>query len=173
MINVQDDQKQGIAQTLLSAGLTKPDFYPMVRGRLIDINGRNITPNDYVEDNARRLVDREFNLSYTNQLPSGNRITDGQWIEGSKPEISLETGIAKTLKLKLGDQLSFEVAGEKVTAPITSLRKLDWGSMRVNFFVIMPPDLLKGLPQSWKCWIAYRWLWVCYLRLRLQQRSWY
>ena len=149
MINVQEDQKQGIAQTLLAAGLTKPDFYPMVRGRLIDINGRNITPNDYVEDNARRLVDREFNLSYTNQLPPGNRITDGQWIEGSKPEISLETGIAKTLKLKLGDQLSFEVAGEKVTAPITSLRKLDWGSMRVNFFVIMPPGLLKGLPQSW------------------------
>ena len=149
MINVQEDQKQGIAQTLLAAGLAKPDFYPMVRGRLIDINGRNITPNDYAEDNARRLVDREFNLSYTNQLPPGNRITDGQWIEGSKPEISLETGIAKTLKLKLGDQLSFEVAGEKVTAPITSLRKLDWGSMRVNFFVIMPPDLLKGLPQSW------------------------
>ena len=149
MINVQEDQKQGIAQTLLAAGLAKPDFYPMVRGRLIDINGRNITPNDYAEDNARRLVDREFNLSYTNQLPPGNRITDGQWIEGSKPEISLETGIAKTLKLKLGDQLSFEVAGEKVTAPITSLRKLDWGSMRVNFFVIMPPGLLKGLPQSW------------------------
>ena len=149
MINVQADQKLGIAQTLLAAGLAKPDFYPMVRGRLIDINGHNITPNDYVEDNARRLVDREFNLSYTSQLPPGNRITDGQWIQGSAPQISLETGIAKTLKLKLGDQLSFEVAGEKVTAPITSLRKLDWGSMRVNFFVIMPPDLLKGLPQSW------------------------
>ena len=149
MINIQEDQKQGIAQTLLAAGLVKPDFYPMVRGRLININGRSIAPNDYEEDNTRRLVDREFNLSYTNQLPNGNRITDGQWIEGGAPQISLEMGIAKTLKLKLGDQLSFEVAGEKVTAPITSLRKLDWGSMRVNFFVIMPPDLLKGLPQSW------------------------
>ncbi len=149
MINVQEDQKQGLAQMLLAAGLVKPDFYPMVRGRLIDINGRNITPNDYLEDNARRLVDREFNLSYTTQLPPGNRITAGQWIEGSKPQISLETGIAKTLKLKLGDQLTFELAGEKVTAPITSLRKLDWGSMRVNFFVIMPPDLLKGMSQSW------------------------
>lgn len=149
MINIQEDQKQGIAQTLLAAGLTKPEFYPMVRGRLIDINGHNISPDDYVEENARRLVDREFNLSYTSQLPPGNRITAGEWIEGAKPQISLETGIAKTLKLQVGDQLSFEVAGEKVTAPITSLRKLDWGSMRVNFFVIMPPDLLKGLPQSW------------------------
>jgi len=149
MINVQEDQKQGIAQTLLAAGLAKPDFYPMVRGRLIEINGRNITPNDYVEDSARRLVDREFNLSYTSELPPGNRIAGGQWIQDSAPQISLETGIAQTLKLKLGDQLSFEVAGEKVSAPITSLRKLDWGSMRVNFFVIMPPELLKGLPQSW------------------------
>ena len=149
MINVQEDQKQGIAQTLLAAGLAKPDFYPMVRGRLIEINGRNITPNDYVEDSARRLVDREFNLSYTSELPPGNRIAGGQWIQDSAPQISLETGIAQTLKLKLGDQLSFEVAGEKVSAPITSLRKLDWGSMRVNFFVIMPPELPKGLPQSW------------------------
>ena len=149
MINVQENQKQGIDQFLVDAGVGKPDFYPMVRGRLIDINGQAITPNDYQDENARRLVDREFNLSYVDQLPSGNRITAGKWIEGSAPQVSLETGIAKTLKLKLGDQLTFEVAGEKISAPITSLRKLDWGSMRVNFFVIMPPSLLSQLPQSW------------------------
>jgi len=149
IINVQGDQKQGIAQTLLAAGLVEPAFYPMVRGRLIDINERSITPDDFTGENARRLVDREFNLSYTTQLPLGNRITEGRWIEGGSPQISLEAGIAKTLNLHLGDQLTFEVAGERVTAPVTSLRKLDWGSMRVNFFVIMPSDLLKGLPQSW------------------------
>lgn len=149
MINVQENQKDGIDELLSNAGVAKPDFYPMVRGRLIEINQRAITPNAYQEENARRLVDREFNLSYTNELPSGNRIVSGKWIEGAVPQISLEAGIAKTLKLKLGDELSFEVAGEKITAPITSLRKLDWGSMRVNFFVIMPPSLLNQLPQSW------------------------
>ena len=149
MINVQGEQKAGIAQSLESAGLARPDFYPMIRGRLIAINGREITPNDFPEDNAKRLVDREFNLSYTDQLPPGNRIAEGQWISGDRPQISMETGIAKTLKLKMGDQLTFEVAGEKVTAPITSLRKLDWGSMRVNFFVIMPTAQLSNLPQSW------------------------
>ena len=149
MINVQENQKQGIDQLLVDAGIGKPDFYPMVRGRLIDINGQAIGPNDYQDENARRLVDREFNLSYTDQLPSGNRITLGKWIDGSVPQVSIETGIAKTLKLKLGDQLTFEVAGEKISAPITSLRKLDWGSMRVNFFVIMPASLLSQLPQSW------------------------
>ena len=149
MINVQGDQKEGVAQSLKSAGLSSPQFYPMIRGRLIEINGRDATPNTFSEENAKRLIDREFNLSYTDQLPAGNQILSGKWIEGDAPQISMETGLAKTLKLKLGDQLTFEIAGEKVTAPITSLRKLDWGSMRVNFFVIMSPAQLQSLPQSW------------------------
>jgi putative ABC transport system permease protein len=149
MINIQGDQKQNLTKTLESAGLSSPQFYPMVRGRLVDINGKEVSPNDYSDENAKRLIDREFNLSYTDQLPSGNQIISGKWIEGDAPQISMETGIAKTLKLKLGDQLSFEVVGEKISAPITSLRKLDWGSMRVNFFVIMPPAQLQSLPQSW------------------------
>ncbi|MES2585783.1 MAG: FtsX-like permease family protein [Pseudomonadota bacterium] len=149
MINIQEDQKLSITQSLMDAGVVKPSFSPMVRARLIEVNGKSIGPNDYSDDNARRLVDREFNLSYTEQLPEGNRITSGKWIEGSSPQVSLEAGIAKTLKLKLGDQMTFELAGERVTAPITSLRKLDWSSMKVNFFVIMPPAMLAEMPQSW------------------------
>jgi len=149
MINIQGDQKTEIQKSLLEAGVSSPSFYPMIRGRLVGINGRDVLPNDYSEENARRLIDREFNLSYTDLLPSGNRITAGEWIKGDTPQISIETGIAKTLKLKMGDVLTFEMAGQQVTAPITSLRKLDWGSMRVNFFVIMPPALLNSLPQSW------------------------
>ena len=149
MINVQEGQKTGITQALQSAGVSTPQFYPMVRGRLIQINGTNVAPDSYLEENAKRLIDREFNLSYTDRLPPGNQILSGQWIEGDSPQISIETGIAKTLKLKMGDQLTFEVAGEKISAPITSMRKLDWGSMRVNFFVIMPAAQLQALPQSW------------------------
>ena len=149
MINIQEDQKQNIAQSLVDAGVGTPSFSPMVRARLIEVNGKTVGPNDYVDENARRLVDREFNLSYTEQLPDGNRITAGKWIEGNAPQVSLEVGIAKTLKLKLGDQMTFVLAGEKVTAPITSLRKLDWSSMKVNFFVVMPPAMLAGMPQSW------------------------
>ena len=149
MINIQEDQKSDITKSLADAGISNPSFSPMVRARLIEINGKSIGPNDYVDENARRLVDREFNLSYTEELPDGNRITAGKWIKGSAPQVSLEIGIAKTLKLKLGDQMTFELAGERVTAPITSLRKLDWSSMKVNFFVIMPPAMLAEMPQSW------------------------
>ena len=149
MINIQADQKPTITQSLEDAGVGKPHFYPMVRARLIEVNGQGIGPADYADETARRLVDREFNLSYAEQLPEGNRITAGLWIKGDTPQVSLEAGIAKTLSLKLGDRMTFEVAGERVTAPITSLRKLDWSSMKVNFFVIMPPAQLRNMPQSW------------------------
>ncbi len=149
MINVQGDQKVNLAELIESSGAPKPEFYPMVRGRLVQVNGVDISPGSYTDENAKRLVDREFNLSYTDQLPAGNRVLSGQWITGDQPQISIESGIAKTLKLKLGDQLTYEVAGETVSAPITSIRKLDWSSMRVNFFVIMPPALLQSMPQSW------------------------
>lgn len=149
MINVQDDQRVNLAKLIESSGSPKPDFYPMVRGRLVQVNGVDISSSSYTDENAKRLVDREFNLSYTDQLPVGNRILSGQWISGDQPQISIESGIAKTLKLKLGDQLTYEVAGETVSAPITSIRKLDWSSMRVNFFVIMPLALLQSMPQSW------------------------
>jgi putative ABC transport system permease protein len=149
VINIQNDQRDALTHDLITAGLGKPDLYPMVRGRLVEINNRAVMPSDYSKDNARRLVDREFNLSYTMDLPDGNQIVAGNWFKQDKPQISVETGIAKTLGLKLGDQLAFEIAGETVSAEITSLRSLEWGSMRVNFFVIMPPVLLQDLPQSW------------------------
>ena len=149
VINIQNDQRDALTQDLATAGLGKPDLYPMVRGRLVEINNRPVMPSDYSKDNARRLVDREFNLSYTMDLPGGNQVVAGSWFTQDKPQISVETGIAKTLGLKLGDRLAFEIAGETVSAEITSLRTLEWGSMRVNFFVIMPPVLLQDLPQSW------------------------
>jgi putative ABC transport system permease protein len=149
VINIQSDQRDALTQDLATAGLGKPDLYPMIRGRLVEINNRPVMPSDYSKDNARRLVDREFNLSYTMDLPGGNQVVAGNWFRQDKPQISVETGIAKTLGLKLGDRLAFEIAGETVSAEITSLRTLEWGSMRVNFFVIMPPVLLQDLPQSW------------------------
>ena len=149
VINIQNDQRDALTQDLATAGLGKPDLYPMVRGRLIEINNRPVMPNDYSKDNARRLVDREFNLSYTMDLPGGNEVVAGNWFKQNEAQMSVETGIAKTLGLKLGDRLAFEIAGETVSAEITSLRTLEWGSMRVNFFVIMPPVLLQDLPQSW------------------------
>ncbi|WP_230407600.1 ABC transporter permease [Undibacterium rivi] len=150
IINIQPDQKEEIAQRLASFG--QPRMYPMIRGRLIAVNSNAIGPDTYAEDQARRMVDREFNLSTMTELPEMNKLLAGKWYDDANataPEASVEEGIAKTLKLKLGDQLTFDIAGQQTTAKITSLRKLDWGSMRVNFFVVINPKAMVDMPQTW------------------------
>jgi putative ABC transport system permease protein len=121
----------------------------MIRGRLIAVNGKTVTPDDYKEDRARRLVDREFNLSHAAKQPGHNTIVRGKWTENEQGAISVEEGIANTLGLKLGDTLRFDIGGIPVDARITSLRKVDWGSMRANFFVIYPVAKLEGVPATY------------------------
>jgi putative ABC transport system permease protein len=149
IINIQPDQKDEIARRLHAIGEAAPELYPMIRGRLVQVNGAAINGNTYADDRAQRLVNREFNLSTMATVPPQNRVTAGHWYDNRKPEASVEEGLAKTLNLKLGDKLTFDIGGQTVSAPITSLRKLEWGSMRVNFFVIMNPSLVQEMPQTW------------------------
>jgi putative ABC transport system permease protein len=150
MINIQPEQKDAIASLLDKSGIADARLYPMIRGRLLQIDGRDISADSFEEERARRLVEREFNLSTMAALPSQNKIIAGRWFAAdAAPEASVEQGLAKTLGLKLGDTLRFDVAGQMVEARITSLRKLDWGSMRVNFFVILNPSAVQTLPRTW------------------------
>ncbi|MGB2816095.1 MAG: FtsX-like permease family protein [Burkholderiaceae bacterium] len=147
IVNIQPDQVEALGERLRAAGLDAP-INPMVRGRLVEVNGRQVGPENYTGDRAQRLVDREFNLSYSSEAPTHNRITAGRWFRDGSDEISVEEGIANTLGLKLGDAMTFDIAGQRVTGRITSLRKVNWDSMRANFFVIMPPSLLADKPAS-------------------------
>ncbi len=149
MLNIQPDQKDEIEARLEKNGIADPILYPMIRGRLIRINDAPITGDTYIEDRAKRLVEREFNLSTMRTIPPQNQVVAGRWYGDGKPEASVEEGLAKTLNLKLGDRLTFDIAGQAVEAPVTSLRKLEWGSMRVNFFVILSPAAVAGMPQTW------------------------
>jgi putative ABC transport system permease protein len=145
VLNVLPDQRATLADVFRQQGLGAPELYPMVRGRLVAVNGNPIGPERFSDDRARRLVDREFNLSYMTDLPAHNKVAQGRWFSAADLDtgaLSMEDGIAKTLGLKLGDRLTYEVAGQSFTAPITSLRKLEWDSMRVNFFVIATPKML-------------------------------
>ncbi len=151
ILNVLTDQKESVEEQLAQQ-LRYPDFdaYPMIRGRLTAINHREIQSNDFADENTKRLVEREFNLSYSSTVPFKNRIISGSWFPSGNPnQISMEAGMMKSLHTKLGDDLTFDIAGQSYTVQITSVRKLDWNSMRVNFFAIMPMELLKEAPQSW------------------------
>ncbi|WP_009911762.1 ABC transporter permease, partial [Burkholderia humptydooensis] len=150
LIDIQPDQRDDVVRYLAANGIANPAPSPMVRGRLVSVNGKRVNPDDYRSDDARRLVDREFNLSYTTQLPEDNRLVAGDWFGASSvPQISIEAGLAKTLGVKTGDKLRFDVTGLTVDAPVTSVRKLDWGTFRVNFFVLMPPVALRDFPATY------------------------
>lgn len=151
IINIQPDQKQGVERQITGAGVDNLVLYPMIRGRLVAVNGKAITPTTYQNDDARRMADREFNLSTTRDLPAGNDVVAGQWYKDAPgvAEASVEQGIAKTLGLKLGDVMRFDMAGLPVEAKITSLRKLEWGSMRANFFVIINPAAMTDAPTTY------------------------
>ncbi|WP_407945659.1 ABC transporter permease [Paraburkholderia elongata] len=149
VIDIQPDQREVVTQYLSTHGVPGTVLSPMVRGRLIAINGKPVNPDSFKGDDARRLVDREFNLSYTTELPDDNRLSAGTWYGDTKtPQISIEEGLAKLIKVKPGDMLRFDVTGLQVDAPVTSVRKLDWGSFKVNFFVLMPPASLQDFPAT-------------------------
>ncbi|WP_370681502.1 ABC transporter permease [Comamonas sp. GB3 AK4-5] len=154
VINIQPDQAQDFQAALSRAGVAHYDWYPMIRGRLVAVNGRAISPADYVEERAQRMVDREFNLSNALQSPMHNPITAGRWTPGEQDGASVEEGIAKTLGLHLGDTLVFDMGGIQHAARITSLRKVDWGSMRANFFVMFPVAQLDDVATTYLA--AYR-----------------
>ena len=149
VINVQPDQTQAFQDKLSQVGVKDYDWYPMIRGRLVAVNDREVSPLDYTDERAKRLVDREFNLSARATQPEHNSVVKGQWQEGEKDAVSVEVGIAQTLGLKMGDRLRFDVGGVISEGRVTSLRKVDWGSMRANFFVIYPVDNLPEVPLSY------------------------
>ncbi|MBT9551269.1 MAG: ABC transporter permease [Hydrogenophaga sp.] len=149
VINVQPEQGAAFQQALRDGGIAKFDWYPMIRGRLVTVNGQPVQPGSYESERAQRLVEREFNLSHTEVQPPHNKVVQGQWTANEADGLSVEEGLAEELGLKLGDTLGFDMAGVAVNGRITSLRKVDWGSMRVNFFVIFPLAEMPDVPATY------------------------
>ncbi len=149
VINIQPDQQGPLRAFFISQGREAPPFYPMVRGRLLAVNGKPLNPDSLADERAKRLAEREFNLSWTDALPADNQLTAGRWLKAGDGTLSVEEGIAKTLGIRLGDTLTYGVAGSEFSARVASLRKVDWDSFRVNFFVVAAPGLLEDYPASY------------------------
>jgi putative ABC transport system permease protein len=149
VINVQPDQGEAFQARLRASGVERFDWFPMIRGRLVAINGKVASTDDYADERAKRLLDREFNLSHAADLPQHNTVSSGRWVREEADALSVEEGLAETLRLKLGDRLRFDIGGTVVEARITSLRKVDWGSMRANFFVMFPSAQMADVPATY------------------------
>jgi putative ABC transport system permease protein len=148
VINIQPEQAEPFRAALDKAGVQRYDWFPMIRGRLVSVNGLPVLPQNFGEARAQRLVEREFNLSHSAALPGHNSVSAGRWSPEEADGLSVEEGLAQTLGVKLGDRLGFDIAGQQREGRITSLRKVDWGSMRVNFFVIFPVSQMPELPAT-------------------------
>ncbi|MCR4304205.1 MAG: FtsX-like permease family protein [Gallionella sp.] len=159
VVNIQPDQMQPVLDFFARERLPPPQLQPMVRGRLVAINDIPVNGDSYPEPRARGLVEREFNLSYMERMPEWNELVQGEWwqVRGLRTEdgglnggeLSVEEGIARTLGIYLGDMLTYDVGATPFTARVTSLRKVQWDSMRANFFVIATPELLSDFPASY------------------------
>ncbi len=152
VIGIQPEQLEPLKDFFRAENASLPEVYPMVRGRLTAVNGKAVSEKDHPDERAKRLVEREFNLSFMEALPTHNEVSAGRWFDPKsrkEAEASVEEGIAKTLGLKMWDVLTYSAGGEPFTARITSLRKLRWDSMKVNFFVVTPPWVLEKAPTSY------------------------
>jgi putative ABC transport system permease protein len=150
VVNIQTDQHQPVLDFFARQQLPTPELMPMVRGRLVTINERPVNGDSYPDPRARGLVEREFNLSYMERMPEWNELVGGTWWDSNgSGQVSVEEGIAQTLGIFLGDTLTYDVAGSRFAGRVTSLRKVQWDSMRVNFFVIATPELLRDFPASY------------------------
>lgn len=149
LINVQADQRETVQSMISGAGLAVPELFPLVRARLVAINERPVHPDDYTDDRARRLADREFNLSVATELPASNRIVDGRWLNPEAPELALEFGMAESMRVAVGDVMRFDVAGRQVDVTVSGLREVRWDSFEVNFFALLSPVALSGASATY------------------------
>jgi putative ABC transport system permease protein len=152
LINIQPGEVDEVRQLLAEGGVESKGLYPMIRGRLVGIDGDPVSRDDYDNPRAQRLATRDFNISHAIRPQVDNKIISGRWWSASEmgePWFSVEQGLAQTLGIPLGAILEFEVAGKSIKGRVESLRSVEWDSFNVNFFVIGTPGLLAQEPATY------------------------
>jgi len=149
VVNIQPEQIDGFGDRLENQGIESNGFFPMVRGRISAFNGESIVTDNMSERDERRAR-REYNLTYATKLPAANEIVDGEWWSAAEEGnfLSIEEEWANEYDYNIGDTITFKVAGVETTGTIRNLRKVDWESFEVNFFVVASPSMLNEFPQT-------------------------
>lgn len=150
LVNVQPDEVDRLRGFLRNTAGVDAGFFPMIRGRLERINDAPVAADSYTDPRAQRLTEREFNLTTMPELQPDNRLVAGAWWPdpADATYFSVETSLAETLGLAVGDTLAFRIAGRPITGGIRNLRSVEWDSFNVNFFVAANPGALDGLPAT-------------------------
>ena len=151
LINIQPEDVETLQAFMQQHAQLSNEIYPMIRGRLVAINDRQVGADDYEDQRAKRLISREFNLSFAEDMQQENRLESGRWWDGQDTDslFSVEKELAETLGIKLNDTLTYNIAGEEITGRVENLRWVEWDSFNVNFFVIANPGLINEYPATY------------------------
>ena len=152
IINIQPEQINGVKSFFNQIGTNNVQVLPMVRGRLVEVNGQKFDGKKFKDERAKRLAEREFNLSWAATMQADNKLLEGRWWkkeEYGRPLLSLENDLATMLNIKLGDKLTYDIAGSRLVLTVSSIRKVEWDTMRANFFAVTPPKVLDNYPASY------------------------
>ena len=151
LIGIQREQVPDITQLLAELGATQFSPQPMIRGRLVSIDDTASADLELTTSRARRMAERENNLSWRRLPEPNNPILQGLWWQPNteQHELSLEKEWAELLGATLGSRITFEISGEQVSGVVTSIRQVDWERLTTNFFVIFSPGVLADAPSSY------------------------
>lgn len=152
VINVQPDQVEAVSNYFRQQGVANTRLYPMVRARLVEINGIPARTSDYETERARHMITREFNLSWAETMQTDNTLVSGRWWsreEFGKPLLSMESKLSKTLGLQLNDIVSFDINGNVIDFTLSNLRTVDWDTFNINFFTVVAPGVLEQYPANY------------------------
>lgn len=166
LIGIQPAQRASLARFFVEHGRAAPDLLPMVRAHLTAINDRPVSAENFDDAQTRRWINREFNLSWTDRFGPDNEVVAGAFwtaADRGRPWLSVEQDAAKRLGLKLGDRLSFDIAGQSITLTVHDLRKVHWDSFKPNFFLMAPPGVLEAPASSERAAAPVQWIGSFYL----------
>jgi putative ABC transport system permease protein len=160
IINIAEEEVVPIKQFFTDNKISHEAFYPVFSGRVDAVNGeefaRRVSKQEGEEkdEDAKEGVSREPNLTWLESLPEGNEITEGQWFSddsttGDEIEVSVFDGWQEALDLKLGDTITLLVNEQPIDAKVTSFRKVDWGTLKPNFVMILSPNMAGKVPVTY------------------------
>lgn len=151
MINIQAEEREALREFFAERGVRPPQLRAMVRARISRINNTPISEIEFGSERARSFAERDANLSWAEDLPASNTLTSGEWwsqTQFEEPLISLEQEAAGRLGIGIGDDITFNLAGEEMRVTVASLRRVEWDSFEPNFFMLVPPGLLENYPAT-------------------------
>ncbi|ENQ8746005.1 TPA: ABC transporter permease [Vibrio parahaemolyticus] len=150
-LNIADYELANYLETLDKNGVTRSQAFPIIRGRLTEINGQNVKDVEY-EGEGSDAIRRELNLTWGDQLPEYNDVLSGKWTNANS--VSVEADVARDLGIQLGDKLRFVINSQNFDATVDTIRHVEWRDMKPNFYFIFSSDVMANVPGSYL--ISYR-----------------